>query len=187
MPMSILVGVLPRFYIPDTDPAAAQFDLPEDEARHLVRVLRLGEGDEIEVFDGRGGAWKANVIRTDKHSATVRRHAPAGSATEAGVAVTVVISVPKAGKMDDIVRDTVMIGAAAILPVASGRTEANRAALADRHRVERWQRIAVSSAKQCRRAIVPQVHDVVSFTEYLERTSEGIRIICVEPGAADRT
>src|SRR5262245_58567074 len=183
MPMSILVAVLPRFYIPDTDPAAAQFDLPEDEARHLVRVLRLAEGDEIEVFDGRGGAWKANVIRTDKHRATVRRHAPAGSATEAGVAVTVVISVPKAGKMDDIVRDTVMIGAAAILPVTSGRTEANRAALADGQRVERWQRIAIASAKQCRRAVVPLVRDVVTFTTYLGESRDGVRLICLEPGA----
>jgi 16S rRNA (uracil1498-N3)-methyltransferase len=178
--------VLPRFYIPDVDPAAAQFDLPEDEARHLVRVLRLGDGDEIEVFDGRGGAWKADVIRIDKHSATVRRHAPANSAVEAGVAVTVVVSVPKAGKMDDIVRDTVMIGAAAIQPVTSGRTEANRAALVDGHRVERWRRIAVSSAKQCRRAVVPPVHEVVAFAEYLAAPPPGLRIICVEPGGADR-
>ena len=183
--MSILVGVLPRFYIPDTDPAAAQFDLPEEEARHLVRVLRLGEGDEIEVFDGRGGAWKAGVVRTDKHRATVRRHAPADSAVEAGVAVTVVISVPKAAKMDDIVRDTVMLGAAAIFPVTSGRTEANRTALADGHRLERWQRIAVASAKQCRRAVVPVVHEVATFTEYLGEARGGVRIICVEPGAGD--
>src|SRR6185503_10318679 len=79
------LGVLPRFYIPEVDAASAQFDLPDDEAAHLVRVLRLAAGDEIEVFDGRGGAWKANVVRADKHSATVRRHAPAESALETRV------------------------------------------------------------------------------------------------------
>ncbi len=124
--MSILSACCPRFYIPDVDAASAQFDLPEDEAAHLVRVLRLGDGDAIEVFDGRGGAWKADVIRTDKHSATVRRHAPVDSAAETRVPVSLVISVPKAGKMDDIVRDAVMIGAAAIRPVTSARSEANR-------------------------------------------------------------
>jgi 16S rRNA (uracil1498-N3)-methyltransferase len=176
--------VRPRFYIPDVDPAAAQFELPEDEAAHLVRVLRLGEGDEIEVFDGRGGAWQANIVRTDKHSATVRRHAPADSAVETGVPVTIVISVPKAGKMDEIVRDTVMIGAAAIRPVISARSEANRDALADGHRVARWQRIAVASAKQCRRAVVPIVHDVVVLQQYLGEARDGTRIMCVEPGAS---
>ena len=176
--------MLPRFYIPEVDAASAQFDLPEDEAAHLVRVLRLGEGDEIEVFDGRGGAWKADVVRSDKHGATVRRHAPAESAAETHIPVSVVISVPKAGKMDDIVRDSVMIGAAAIRPVTSARSEANRAALADGHRVARWQRIAVSSAKQCRRAVVPMVHDVVSLEQYLGELHNGVRIICVEPGAA---
>jgi len=179
--------VLPRFYIPEVDAASAQFDLPEEEAAHLVRVLRLGEGDEIEVFDGRGGAWKADVVRTDKHSATVRRHAPVDSAAEVGVAVSLVISIPKASKMDDIVRDTVMIGAAAIQPVTSARSEANRAALADGHRVARWQRIAVSSAKQCRRAIVPIVHDVMTLEQYLDRPSDAVRIICVEPNAGDAT
>jgi 16S rRNA (uracil1498-N3)-methyltransferase len=179
------LGVLPRFYIPDVDAASAQFDLPEDEAGHLVRVLRLGPGDAIEVFDGRGGAWKADVIRSDKHSATVRRHAPADSAAETRVPVALVISVPKAGKMDDIVRDAVMIGAAAIRPVTSARSEANREALADGHRVERWQRIAVSAAKQCRRAVVPIVHGVVSLEQYLTETREGARIICVEPAAAN--
>jgi 16S rRNA (uracil1498-N3)-methyltransferase len=177
--------VLPRFYIPEVDAASAQFDLPDDEAAHLVRVLRLGAGDEIELFDGRGGAWKANVVRTDKHSATVRRHAPAESALETHVPVSVVISVPKAGKMDDIVRDAVMIGAAAIRPVISARSEAHRAALADSHRVDRWQRIAVSSAKQCRRAIVPIVHEVVSFEQYLEQPTDAARIMCVEPAVGD--
>jgi 16S rRNA (uracil1498-N3)-methyltransferase len=177
--------VLPRFYIPDVDPASAQFDLPEDEAAHLVRVLRLGEGDEIEVFDGRGGAWKADVIRADKQHATVRRHAPAKSAAETGVAIAVVISVLKASKMDEIVRDTVMIGAAAIQPITSARSEASRAGLSDGHRAARWQRIAVSSAKQCRRAVVPVVHQVVSLEQYLGQSSDAVRIICVEPGAAD--
>lgn len=183
--MSILVGVLPRFYIPDVDAASAQFELPEDEATHLVRVLRLGEGDEIEVFDGRGGAWKADVVRADKHGATVRRHAPVDSAAETRVPVCVVISVLKAGKMDDIVRDIVMMGAAAVQPVTSARSEANRAALTDGHRVARWQRIAVAAVKQCRRAVVPDVGRVVALEEYLAAARDGVRVLCVEPGVGD--
>ncbi|MGH9385789.1 MAG: RsmE family RNA methyltransferase, partial [Vicinamibacterales bacterium] len=90
----------------------------------------------------------------------------------------------KASKMDQIVRDTVMIGASAIQPVTSARSEATRAALVDGHRMARWQRIAVSSAKQCRRAVVPIVHPVVPFDEYLSQASHAVRIVCVEPEAA---
>jgi len=52
--------VLPRFYLPAID-ASGRGLLPEDEATHLSRVLRLGVGANVEVFDGRGGVWTGQV------------------------------------------------------------------------------------------------------------------------------
>ena len=50
--------------------------LPDEEAEHLVRVLRLGVGAEVEVFDGRGGLWRAEVVEAGKRSASVRAIEP---------------------------------------------------------------------------------------------------------------
>lgn len=171
----------PRFYVPDLDAAAALVPMPDEEAEHLVRVLRLGIGAEVEVFDGRGGLWRVEVVEAGKRSASVRALAPVAPAPEIAVPVVLVISVLKADKMDDVVREAVMLGAAAIRPVISERSEISLSAVEKSQRVARWQRIAVSSVKQCGRAVVPLVAPARSLASYLDEPFAGARLICVEP------
>jgi 16S rRNA (uracil1498-N3)-methyltransferase len=173
--------VRPRFYVPDLDAAAASVPVPDDEAEHLVRVLRLGPGAEVEVFDGRGGLWRAEVIAAGKRSATVRAIEPVAPAPEVGLPIVLVISILKADKMDDVVRDAVMLGATGIRPVVSDRSEISLSAVVKSERVARWQRIAVSSAKQCGRAVVPLVAPAQSLGSYLNEPTSSVRLLCVEP------
>lgn len=173
--------VRPRFYVPGLDAAAASVPVPDDEAEHLVRVLRLGIGAEIEVLDGRGGLWRAEVVAAGKRSASVRAIEPVAPAPEIGLPIDVVISVLKADKMDDVVRDAVMLGATGIRPVVSDRSEITLSNVEKSQRVARWQRIAVSSAKQCGRAFVPVVSAACTFAAYLAAPVIDARFICVEP------
>ncbi len=182
--IGILFRVRPRFYVPDLDATAARVPLPDDEAEHLVRVLRLGTGAEVDIFDGRGGLWRAEVVEAGKRSAAVRPIEPVTAAPEIELPITLVISVLKADKMDDVVRDAVMLGAAGILPVVSERSEISLSAVEKSQRVARWQRIAVSSAKQCGRAVVPVVGAARSYAAYLAEPAIGVRLICVEPSSA---
>jgi 16S rRNA (uracil1498-N3)-methyltransferase len=159
-------------------------ELPEDEAEHLVRVLRLGVGDEVDIFDGQGKLWRAEIVQVGKKSAAVRPIAPGTPARELELHLTLIASVLKGDKMDDVVRDAVMLGVAAIRPVISERSEISLAAMARGTRVARWQRIAVASAKQCGRAVVPTVHDAVSLDWVWNEKPDGARLMCVEPSAA---
>ena len=166
---------------------AARIDLPADEAQHLVRVLRLGVGDEVEVFDGRGRAWRAEVVQADKRSVAVRPIDVVQAAPELAVDLTLSIAVLKGDKMDDVVRDAVMLGVARVQPLVSTRTEVTLAALGRGHRLDRWQRVAVSSAKQCRRAVVPPVLEPVALDRLWTREASTLRVMCVEPSAAQNT
>lgn len=161
--------------------------LPDDEAEHLARVLRLGVGAEVEVFDGRGGLWRAEVVEAGKRSAAVRAIEPVTPAPEVAVPITLVISVLKADKMDDVVRDAVMLGVGGIAPVVSERSEISLSAVEKSQRVARWQRIAVSSAKQCGRAVVPVVAPAQTWASYLSGAVSGVRLLCVEPTAGGET
>jgi 16S rRNA (uracil1498-N3)-methyltransferase len=176
--------VRPRFHVPGVDAGSSRVELPEDEAEHLVRVLRLGVGDEVDVFDGRGGLWRAEVVHAGKNSAAVRPLEPLTPARELRAAVTLVIGVLKGDKMDDVVRDAVMLGVAAIQPAISERAETSMAAMARSNRIARWQRIAVASAKQCARAVVPAVHQPMPLEWYWNEKSDAVRVMCVEPSAA---
>ena len=125
----------PRFHVPGVNSTVTRIsvELPEDEAEHLVRVLRLGVGDEVDVFDGRGGLWRAEVVQVGKKSAAVRPLEPGTPARELGVRLSLVVSVLKGDKMDDVVRDAVMLGVTSIRPVVSERSEIGLAAMAQRH------------------------------------------------------
>ena len=174
----------PRFYVPEVDERAERVDLPDDEAEHLVRVLRLGIGDEVDVFDGRGGMWRAAIVAANKKAAAVRPLERVTAARESDVHITLVMSVLKGDKMDDVVRDAVMLGVAAIHPVISERAETSMAALARSSRIARWERIAVSSAKQCARAVVPALHHATPLDWYWTERTDATRLMCVEPSAA---
>jgi 16S rRNA (uracil1498-N3)-methyltransferase len=164
--------------------ASAHVDLPEEEAEHLVRVLRLGPGDVVDVFDGRGHLWRAEVVQAGKKTAQVRLIEEIEPAGELHLELSLVASVLKGDKMDDVVRDAVMLGVTSIRPVISERTEISQAAMARSARVARWQRIAVASAKQCGRAVVPSVTDAVPLDWYWKERTTAARVMCVEPSAA---
>ena len=174
----------PRFHVPGVNAAADHIELPEDEAEHLVRVLRLGVGDEVEIFDGAGALWRAEVVRATRKSASVRRIEELEPARELDVHLSLVVSVLKGDKVDDVVRDAVMLGVTSIRPVISERSETSLAAMARSSRIARWQRIAVASAKQCGRAIVPPVRDAAPLDRYWSEKTSAARVMCVEPSAS---
>ena len=163
--------------------------MPADEAEHAAKVLRLATGAMVRVFDGQGHEFDAQVVRATKAAVIVRiGSAREPAAEEPRVAVTLAVAVLKGEKMDDVVRDAVMIGASAILPVVTERSEVSRASLVRAHRQERWTRIAVSSAKQCGRALVPTVMEPVEFAGLAaaleQRNIPGPGLMLVEPAAS---
>ena len=118
-----------RFFAPALDPGDETVTLPREEAEHLTRVLRLGVGDTVAVFDGRGHEFLARVVA--RRAATCGCNCCRGSSRRPNrrSRLTLVQAVLKGDKMDDVVRDAVMLGAAAIQPLVTKRTETTVAAL----------------------------------------------------------
>ena len=104
-------------------------------------------------------------------------------APEAAVALTLAQAVLKGDKMDDVVRDAVMLGASAVQPLVTRRTETTVAALLRGARVERWRRVALAAVKQSRRAVLPEIRTPLAFESYLEEPPAARRLMFVEPSA----
>ena len=171
--------MLPRF-LAAIDSASQTARLDADETRHLSQVLRLGEGDEVAVFDGRGREFRARVEGVARDGATVRLIEEWPPAAEPAVRVTLAQAAIKGDRMDDVVRDATMMGVAAIEPLVTDHTVAP---LKPGRTPERWRRVALASAKQCRRAVVPLVGDGVSFADWIARDRAALRVMLVEPSA----
>lgn len=177
-----------RFYAPVAHDVGGEIDLPDDEARHLVRVLRLTTGDSLAVFNGNGLEFAATVAAVTKSRVTVRLESRAAAKSELPVALTLAQAVLKGDKMDAVVRDAVMLGFCAVQPIVTERTEVSLAALTRGDRRERWHRIAVSSAKQCGRAVVPVIAPPVTFDGPASLTHLPAPLfLLVEPGASAAT
>ena len=168
----------PRFLADSIDLASSTGHLSADEARHLSQVLRLDTGDEIAVFDGAGREFLARVDAVDRNGATVRLLEPIEPAAEPAVRLTLAQAYLKGEKMDDVVRDATMMGVTAIAPLVTEHTV--------RHprTHDRWKKIAVSSAKQCGRAVVPPVGAGTAFADWLPADTSAMRLMLVEPSAS---
>jgi 16S rRNA (uracil1498-N3)-methyltransferase len=174
----------PRFFVPSLDAGDETALLPKDEAEHLTRVLRLGPGDSVAVFDGRGREFLARVVSAQRRDVRVQLLSPIEPAAEAAVHLTLVQAVLKGDRMDEVVRDAVMLGVAAIQPIVTERTEATVASLGRAGRVDRWRRVAVSSVKQSRRAVLPEVPGPLTFESWLGEPRPAVALMLVEPGAS---
>ena len=99
-----------RFYAPAFEAADQTIALPEEEAQHLVRVLRVEKGREVLVFNGRGHQCRARVELADKRGVVLRVTGVELPAPELPFELTLAQAAFKGDKTDDVVRDAVMLG-----------------------------------------------------------------------------
>ncbi len=173
----------PRFYAPDLNPEAGRVTLDDDESRHLRSVLRLGPGDRALVFDGRGTQMLAEVAAVSRRGATLQLIERAPAAGELPARVTLAQAVLKGDAMDHLVRDATMLGVSAIRPVRAARTIVPARAAGSRPARDRWHRIAVASAKQCGRAVVPVLLEPIALEGLFAAEPASRRLMLVEPRA----
>lgn len=153
------------------------------QSRHLSRVLRLEPGDTVIASDGMGRDYTVRLDAVGPRAlGTVL-----GTATrpvESPLAITLVQAVPKGDKMDGIVRAATELGVARVLPAIAARTIVRLGPGAGTARAERWRRIASEAAKQCGRAVVPEVAVPAPLTACLEAARESDLAVCLWEGEA---
>jgi 16S rRNA (uracil1498-N3)-methyltransferase len=173
------VKAFPRFFVP-TAAGAHRVTLGADEAHHLTRVLRLHPGDGVGVFDGAGGEW-IGYVQTVTPKVTIEIVEAGQPAAEPPVRVTLAVSLLKGAQMDAVVRDATMLGVFAIVPMVSRHVAVARRAWQGGAATERWQRVALASARQCRRAVVPIISPIRTFDDVVEDTVAEVTLVGVEP------
>jgi 16S rRNA (uracil1498-N3)-methyltransferase len=176
--------MVPRVYVPSLTPGGRAVALPADEADHLRRVLRMVPGSAVRVFDGLGHEYEARVAEVGRAAVSVDVGDAVAPAPECAVRIVLAQAVLKGDRIDDVIRDAVMMGVAAVQPMLTRRTDVPASAFRRGGRVERWQRIAVASAKQCGRAVVPRIEPPRSLADSLAAHPCDATLILLEPSAA---
>lgn len=177
-----------RFYAPGMTRDASRVVLDSEESTHLSRVLRLRVGARVRAFDGQGGERHALVANSHPGAAELELLDSIAPPAEPRVSVALAVGILKADKFDAVLRDAVMLGVSSVIPLLTDRCDVPRSAVSGGARLERWHRIAVASAKQSGRAVVPAVADPIHLDACLDRDRSPMRLMLAEPslGGAQR-
>lgn len=153
----------PRFYVDQPLRAGSSVALPEEAAHHGVHVLRLRAGDEVTVFDGRGGEFAARIASIQRLQVGIDLLEHRAVERESPLRVALVQGVSSGERMEFTVRKAVELGVAEIHPVLAAasvaRPKGERAASRQAH----WQKIAISACEQCGRNRIPVVHPLAEI------------------------
>lgn len=153
------------------------------QARYLETVLRMREGDALSVFNGTAWEYDAVLRRTEEGVALEigdRRPVPA-----CGIDITLCQAIPKADKMEAIIRHATELGAGRIVPFFAERSVPRWSAAQSERKRERWQKIAIEAARQCGRTDIPEIAEVAAFSQMLQAVrSEDLNLICWEEESA---
>ena len=142
------------------------------EYRHLKNVLRKKIGDEIRICRRSGGAYLCLIEEINNEAIFARIEDMEDDYAELPCRIVLFQGLPKGDKMELIIQKAVELGASEIVPVAMKncvvKLDEKRAA----KKVSRWQSIAEAAAKQSKRSLLPQVHDIMSFSSALDYAKE---------------
>ena len=174
-----------RLLVPSDRIEAQRARIEGDALHYLARVLRLGVGDELEIFDGRGSTWPARIASLDDEAAVLELGEARASAP--APRITLAQGLAKGDKMDLVVQKATELGAARIATLQLERCVVRLDGGKAAERAKRWRRIAEEAARQCGRADVPEVDEPVGLAAFLDSArarGEKVAVLWEEEGSA---
>jgi len=180
----------PRVYSPEPVADGSSIRLDEAAANHVRRVLRLGSGDELLVFDGSGRDFPARIEQADRRGVLLRigHGQPAGR--ESALDITLLQGLARGPRMDLVIQKATELGVSRIQTLAMERSVVRLGDDEDRigKKLRHWQRVAISACEQCGRAIPPAVLAPVSLAAAVARLPAGaVRLLLDPAGEAGLT
>jgi 16S rRNA (uracil1498-N3)-methyltransferase len=167
-----------RLFVPHDLDAGALLELDEGQSRYLAAVMRQAVGDEVAVFNGRDGEWRATLAKVGKKAVSLTALSRT-RVQETGPDLELVIALVKRARLETVVEKAAELGARRVQPVVTERTNA------DHTRVERLQAIAVEASEQTGRLDVPQVLEPVKLEKLLAKWDVSRQLLfCDEAGDA---
>lgn len=168
-----------RFFV-SLAPRAGQATVSGEEAHHLIHVLRSQIGDSIELIDGSGNAWRGQVAEIDSASVTIRDLVELPRSDASATRLILVQSLCKSDKLEWILQKTTELGISEICLLAADRSVLKIPKEKVQAKLERWNKIILSAAKQCRRSTLPRLHPPDKCAAICQSMTADLRLLLSE-------
>jgi 16S rRNA (uracil1498-N3)-methyltransferase len=166
-----------RLFVPDDLGPGIEFDAGQQQSHYLMHVLRLGEGAEILLFNGRDGEWSAAIAAKSKKA--MRLKVLALQRPQPPLPDLVYCFAPlKQGRLDYLVQKAVEMGAGTLQPVITQHTQVAKPG------IDRLRANVVEAAEQCGILAVPEVREAEKFERLLAGWDKERRLIFCDEDAS---
>lgn len=156
---------MPRFFVKTEQVKDNSIIIIGEDVKHIKNVLRKETGDIIEICNQETGkAYKCEIIEIEEKS-IINKILEELKNQEDKIKIDIYQGMPKADKMELIIQKSVELGANAIIPVEMKRCVVKIDSKSENKKIERWQKIAESAAKQSGRNTVPEVRKITTVEE----------------------
>lgn len=165
-----------RIYLPGTYSTGENLELSDEAFGHVVRVLRLIQGDAISVFNGDGFDYLARLTEVAKKSARIEIVDKSEVANESPLDLHLGQVISRGDRMDFTLQKSVELGVRSITPLFSERCGVKLSGERLQKRVAQWQKIVVSACEQSGRAYVPKVNDAIELDTFLAQSTHALKL-----------
>ncbi|WP_078082916.1 16S rRNA (uracil(1498)-N(3))-methyltransferase [Microbulbifer mangrovi] len=158
---------IPRIF--SAEPLAGKTEVQLDEAasRHLVKVLRLGPGRPLVLFDGEGGEYSAELLEAGKKT-RVKLGDYSEEDRQSPLAITLAIGISRGDRFDWVIQKATELGVKDIQPLFTERCEVKLSGDRLQKKLGQWQQIAISACEQSARNRVPEILSPMKLPQFLD-------------------
>lgn len=165
-----------RFYV--AQPLClGEHQLPEQTAHYMARVLRLDVGAQVQVFDGSGDEFLANLTQVGKKTVVVQLTEKIAGLPESPLKIHLGQGLSKGERMDWAIQKATELGATEITPLITEHSEVRLNKERAEKRLEHWQQVAISACEQSGRSRVPVIHPIQKITTWAENLTAELKLV----------
>lgn len=169
---------IPKIYTEVALSDHSEYTLHDQEALHIVKVLRMQEGESLRLFNGSGLFYPATIIATHKKSVVIKTSLAEPALSESKLHTHLGQVMSRGDRMDYVIQKSTELGINEITPLTSERCELKLKADRADKRIKHWQHVAISAAEQCGRACVPKIHPILSVNDWIKNhQSDGLSLV----------
>ncbi|WPP00226.1 16S rRNA (uracil(1498)-N(3))-methyltransferase [Pseudomonas sp. HR96] len=167
---------LSRFFI-DAPLSLGEHELPEAQAHYIGRVLRMAEGDAVQLFDGSGAEYLGVLLEVGKKRVSVRLDESLAGQSESPLRIHLGQGLSRGERMDWAIQKATELGVSEITPIVSERCEVRLKDERADKRLAHWRQVAISACEQCGRSSVPVIHPPELLADWLKNAQAELKLV----------
>lgn len=167
---------IPRIYHLESLEYQTQCQLSEDAANHVGRVLRMVEGEQLELFDGSNHIYPAIITESNKKSVKVNILGRELSDKESNLKIHLGQVISRGERMEFTIQKSVELGVNVITPLWSERCGVKLDGERMDKKIQQWQKIVIAACEQCGRNVVPEIRPLMKLQDWCAEDDGAIKL-----------